>query len=173
MWSFISLVASLIFYPDVLQLLTPICSSQHINMSNINLSISIDKGEPLDWQMYRHTALCLRPTDGEKPMIVHAAGPKGEYVLETKDDYDPATSPMLAKEVHVASTRVPASKIQVAAILHQTPVRNRDPEFDCQKWVGDALQKLVEAGCIEQEECERGIEGMVEVIMEAEDEGEE
>lgn len=141
----------------------------------MNLSITVEKGSPLDYQMYRHTALCLRPTDptntsSSSPMLIQASGPKGEYVLETVDNCDPATNSALAKEVHVATIRAPVSKIQLAALLYQVSVRNGDPEFDCQKWVGDALQKLAEAGCIERDECEKGIEGMVEIIMEAEDE---
>lgn len=103
-------------------------------------------------------------------MIIHAAGPKGDYLLETRVDYDPATSPLLTKEVHVACIKRELSKIQLAAILYQTPIRNKDPELGCQKWVGNALQILVEAGCIEREKYERGIEGMAEVILEAKDE---
>jgi hypothetical protein len=66
-------------------------------------------------------------------MIIHATGPKGEYVLEIKDNYDPTTSTRLAKEVRVGSLRTPMTKAQLAALLYQTPIKNRNREFDCQK----------------------------------------
>lgn len=141
-------------------------------MSEIELSIAVYKGEPLDWQKYRHTALCLRPANANTPMIIHATGPKGEYVLETKDNYDPTRSTRLAKEVRVGSLRTPMTKAQLAALLYQTPIKNRDREFDCQKWVGDALQRLATAGYILQKDCDSGIDRMVEATMEAKDEPE-
>jgi hypothetical protein len=141
-------------------------------MSEIKLSIAVYKEEPLDWQKYRHTALCLRPANGNNPMIIHATGPKGEYVLETKDNYDPTKSTRLAKEVRVGSLRTPMTKAQLAALLYQTPIKNKDREVDSRKWFGDALQRLATAGYILQKDCDSGIDRMVEATMEAKDEPE-
>lgn len=139
---------------------------------NIQLSIAVYVGEPLDYQKYRHTALCLRPDNGASSMIIHAAGPNMAYQLETKDNYDPTKSRHFAKEVVVGMLRTPMTKAQLASIIYQTPVNNESREFNCQTWVGDALQKLATMQYLTQKDCDDGIARMVDATMEAEEEPE-
>jgi hypothetical protein len=98
---------------------------------NINLSIAVYIGDPLDYQKYRHTALCLRPSNGATSMIVHIIGPNMAYVLETRDNYDLSISLKFAKEVSVGSLRTPITKAQLAPLIYQTPINNSSREFNC------------------------------------------
>jgi hypothetical protein len=77
--------------------------------AEFTLSIAVYK-ENRDWQKYRHIALCLRLANGNNPIIIYATGPKGEYVLEIEDNYNPTRSTRLAKEVRVGSLRTPMTK---------------------------------------------------------------
>ncbi|KAH7412156.1 hypothetical protein DE146DRAFT_628146 [Phaeosphaeria sp. MPI-PUGE-AT-0046c] len=142
------------------------------SLPTIALSVVIYIGQPLDYQKYRHTALCLRPNNGGTCMIIHTIGPNKRYVLETKDNYDPTTSRRFAKEASVATLKTPMSKSQLASIIYQTPIDNSSIEFNCQTWVGDALQRLATAGYITQDECDSGIDKMVDAVVEAKHEPE-
>jgi hypothetical protein len=92
--------------------------------------------------------------------------------MEARDHYDPnsSTSLKFAGEVVVARLRRAVTKSEIRSILREgAPTRNRDPEFNCQIWVGDALQVLVNAHLITREERSNGISGMIDVTMEARD----
>jgi hypothetical protein len=154
--------------PAASQLAPSIASS----LPTIDLSIVVFVGEPLDYQKYRHTALCLRPNNGGTSMIIHIIGPNMSYVLQTRDNYDPSTSRNFAKEVSAGTLRTPMAKTQLASLIYQTPIDNSSREFNCQTWVGDALQRLATAGYITQKDCDGGIDRMVEATMEAKEEPE-
>ncbi|KAI4657732.1 uncharacterized protein J4E78_006120 [Alternaria triticimaculans] len=146
------------------------------NVSNslptIALSICVFKGFPLDYQKYRHAGLCLRPDDGGTAMMIHTTGPNTAYELQTKDNFIPSKSLSFAKEVTVGTIRTPMTKARLAALIYETPIDNRNAEFNCLIWVGDALERLAAAGYITKEECTGGIDKMVEATMEAEEEPE-
>ena len=78
-------------------------------------------------------------------------------MLETKNNYDPTTSSRLAKEVSVGRLTTPMTKAQLAGFIYQTPVDNSSYEYNCQTWVGDALQRLATAGYITQDAYDGGI----------------
>ncbi|KAI4926449.1 hypothetical protein J4E85_006742 [Alternaria conjuncta] len=153
----------------------PVSSQPASNVSNslptITLSICVFKGFPLDYQEYRHAGLCFRP-DGGTAMMIHTTGPNTAYELQTKDNFNPSKSLSFAKEVTVGKIRTPMTKARLAALIYQTPIDNRNPEFNCLLWVGDALERLAAAGYITKEECTGGIEKMVDATMEAEEEPE-
>jgi hypothetical protein len=124
------------------------------------------------YQKYHHTALSLWPDNGERSMIVHITGPNRGYQLETRDNYEPTTSRSYAKEVLVGwiSTRI--TKANLARLICQTPIDNSSHDFDCQKWVAAALQRLATARYLTAEECRNGINGMVDATMETTEEPE-
>ncbi len=115
-------------------------------MPTIDLIIAVFVGDPLDYQKYRHTALYIQPDNGGTPMIAHIFGANMSYEFEASDDYDPSTSGNFAKEVSVGTLRTPMTKVQLALLISQTPIDNSSREFNCQTWVGDALQRLATAG---------------------------
>ncbi|KAF2189113.1 hypothetical protein K469DRAFT_564191 [Zopfia rhizophila CBS 207.26] len=134
-----------------------------------DVTIAVFVGEPLDYQKFRHTALCFRPSNNETPMVIHIIGPNMGYQLETKNDYEPSKSRKFAKEVRVGRLRTPMSKAQLASLIYQTPVDNSSQEFNCHLWVGDALKRLAQAGYLTQTDCDTGISGMVDATLEARD----
>jgi len=103
-------------------------------------------------------------------MVLYIVGPNMEYRLETRDNYDPRRSRSIAKEIAVATLRTPMTKAQVAYLIYKTPIDNSSQEFNCQTWVGEALQRLATAGYITQDDCDNGIDGMVKATMEAQEE---
>jgi hypothetical protein len=105
-------------------------------------------------------------------MIIHVTGPNMAYQLQTNDNYDPTKSRKFAKEVPVGNLTTPMTKTQLASILYQTPIDNRSREFNCQTWVGNALQRLATSGYLTRSDCDKGITGMIDATMEAADEPE-
>jgi hypothetical protein len=105
-------------------------------------------------------------------MIVHIVGPNMLYELQARDNYDPSTSRGFVKEVSAGRLRVPMSKNQLASLIGQTPIDNSSHGFNCQIWVGNALQRLATAGYITQRDCDTGVDKMVDATMEAEEEPE-
>lgn len=53
-----------------------------------SITILIFKGEPLDYQRYRHTSLHITFPDNQEPFVTHAVGPPGEYEFQTREPYD-------------------------------------------------------------------------------------
>jgi hypothetical protein len=105
-------------------------------------------------------------------MIIHITGPNRLYELEIRDNYDPSTSVTLAKEVSVGRLTRPLTKAQLASIICQTPIDNTISSFNCQTWVGDALERLATAGYLTQKDCNDGVYRMIDVTMEAREEPE-
>lgn len=75
-----------------------------------------------------------------------------------------------AKEVPVGPLRVPMTRSQIKAFTSSTPLDNSSREFNCQVWVDAALKRLSDEGYLLIEDYSRGVDGMVDATMEAEDE---
>jgi hypothetical protein len=75
----------------------------------------------------------------------------------------------IARVIRVSSLSdtVPVSSIQ--RTVAETPILN-DDDWNSQNWVGDALGRLVEAGYLDKEAQGRGLDEMVDVVLEASDE---
>lgn len=54
--------------------------------------------------------------------------------------------------------------------MEYVAVENGDPEFNCQQWVDYALRTLCHANYLTAEEYDKGVNGMIDATMEAEDE---
>lgn len=141
-------------------------------MAIIHISIIVYKGSPLDYSQYRHTSLWLRFADRTPPLLAHIVGPWGEFVFESRESFEPWESQRYAKIVDVGTLTAAATSAQMVRALQNVPINNRDREFDCQKWVKDALKRFKNAGHLSIESYEKGVDGMVDAIAEAEDEEE-
>lgn len=56
------------------------------------------------------------------------------------------------------------------ATISNTPVADQEGDWNSQNWVGDALGRLVTAGYLGAADKDRGLDDMVDVILEAKDE---
>lgn len=78
----------------------------------------------------------------------------------------------LARVIHVSTlpSSIPISALR--STVSETLIRDGDGDTDWngQNWVGDALGRLVGAGYLDSEARDHGLDAMVDVIMEAEDE---
>ena len=54
--------------------------------------------------------------------------------------------------------------------MSKTPIPVGEADWNSQNWVGDALDRLVAAGHLDRKTRDRGLDEMVDVIMEAGDE---
>ncbi|EOD45705.1 hypothetical protein GTA08_BOTSDO03033 [Neofusicoccum parvum] len=148
-------------------------------VSALVVSILVFKGEPLDYQRHRHTALSFRPlfpedAGGPGALVVHITGPPGELGFQVYDRYDASRDPgrTLVKDVMVGTLRKEASKAEVVQLLAGVPIENWDREFNCQSWVEKGMRKLREIEWVSEEEFEQGLDGMIECILEADEDPE-
>lgn len=102
-------------------------------------------------------------------MIIHVVGPSQGYLYQLRDNYDPTTSAKFAKDVPVGYLTKSMTKAQINTIVSAIPIDNSTQEFNCQLWIGDALQKLVDADCLDNATRTAGINGMVDATLEAKD----
>jgi len=138
--------------------------------THIYVSIAVFKGDPVDYQKYRHTALLFRFNDDSPPLVIHVVGPPMGYQLQVRDNYDPTRSRTFAKEVQAGWLTVPMTKAQLVSLISQNSPDNSNQEFNCQTWVGAVLQRLCDMRYMSQEDGTKGVNGMVDATMEAEDE---
>ncbi|KAK7550715.1 hypothetical protein IWX49DRAFT_370373 [Phyllosticta citricarpa] len=167
-----------------------------------SVSVLVFKGDPVDWQRYRHTALCFRPASSSPsppptpsprcqrrdsssgneesapasppPLIIHAIGAPYEYEIQAIDDYEPRRDPerTLVRDITVGKLRKAVTKEHLISVVSKIPVDNNDSEFNCQTWVEKALKQLSDDDWLTAEEYNNGVDGMVEGIIEAEEEPE-
>ncbi|KAK2806269.1 hypothetical protein FQN51_007310 [Onygenales sp. PD_10] len=125
------------------------------------------KTDGLDYKKSRHTGLLLRKNQEIQGGLVHATNTDGPFRVEADYGYNPLTSNSLAgaAQVGVINKHVDV----VMAIVQHTPVRNDLDEWNCQNWVGDALQRLVGFGWITAEQRMDGIDGMADLLAQAPD----
>jgi hypothetical protein len=69
-----------------------------------SINIPIFKGEPLDYQRYRHTSLYLSFADNQDLFVAHAVGPPGEYEFQIREPYDSTESQSIVRTVKVRNS---------------------------------------------------------------------
>ena len=143
-----------------------------MSSSPASISILVFKGEPLDYQRYRHTSLHISFTDDQDPFVAHAVGPPGEYEFQIREPYDSTESQGIVRTVRVGDLLVSVGRVQMIDVLRAVPVRNWDVEFNCQIWVEATLRRLRDLRLLSSEGYTEGVDGMVDAIAEAEDEEE-
>ena len=138
------------------------------------ITIAVFRGDPLDWAMYRHTAIHIQYADGEENLLhVSGAHPFFQY---TPENANPARIQLkLEALIHVSNPSDAITKSMIQSACAQTPVRNdpRNQDWNCHNWVGEALTGLVAIGCVTEEERSAAITRMVDACLEAEDEPED
>jgi len=136
------------------------------------ISILVFKGEPLDYQRYRHTSLHMSFTDDQARFVAHAVGPPGEYEFQIREPYDATESQGIVRTVTVGNSLASVDRGQMIEVLRAVPVRNWDVEFNCQIWVEAALRRLRVMRLLSSEAYAEGVDGMFDAIADAEDEEE-
>lgn len=84
--------------------------------------IIVHKGDPLDYQKYRHTAIWLVPAEGDSQYYCHVRGAPGEFEYEKRTDYDPRGSRSFAKLIEVGRTKIDATTNEITGQVKTTPV---------------------------------------------------
>lgn len=133
--------------------------------------ITVERGEPLDYIEYRHTALHLIFPDGTE-CLMHVLGAHGIFNFYNHQNCGPSTRPLYEKSIHVVDIPDSTSPLSIRSVISTTPVKNspEDRPWNCQNWVADALSRLVLYGYITKSERENAIDEMVTVCLEAKDE---
>jgi hypothetical protein len=138
--------------------------------SQYRIYIAVHKGDPVDFSKYRHTGLWCVPVDGSSNYYYHVRGSLPDFRFEQLTDFDPTTSKTFTKKVEVGKTKRSLTSDELTEQMVSVDVLNNDAEFNCQQWVDFALRKLCDAGNLTEEQYNSGLNGMIDVMMEAEDE---
>ncbi|KAJ5711042.1 hypothetical protein N7488_005198 [Penicillium malachiteum] len=112
-----------------------------------------------------------------KSSIMEVVGSPGFFTFSERLNLGVPTSASkfesnLARIIPVSKipSSIPSSSIRDT--ISQTTILNGDGnrDWNSQNWVGDALGRMVKAGYLNEDETERGIDEMVDAILEAKDE---
>jgi len=133
--------------------------------------IVVHRGDPMDFQKYRHTGVWFVPVDGGSTYYFHVRGSTGAYEFDMGKDFDPTETKNFAKKIKVGTTRHRLASDDLVRRMEAVPVRNWDNEFNCHAWVDLAVKDMYEAHHLTQEEYEEGLDAMIDATLEAEDEG--
>ncbi|KAK8084780.1 hypothetical protein PG997_006051 [Apiospora hydei] len=134
------------------------------------LSILIFKGKPEDTPAARVTDLYVVANDENNTnSTFRLDGQAGRYrASELWNLAAPRLRPDYRSQIHVAT--LPTSSA-VETTLHDTikgvVVNNEDPSWGCQHWVGDVVTTLQELGMISEDEGDRAIDAMMNIILSA------
>ncbi|KKK26881.1 hypothetical protein ARAM_001224 [Aspergillus rambellii] len=134
------------------------------------LFILIYKGEPLDYTEYRHTALYFQFASQSRS-IMHIIGCQGLFQFSNNVNCDPSTLGNLVQVVPVTDIPTSIGEDSIRETVSRTPIRNGrlDLDWNCQNWVGDALNRLVHRGWITVEQRADAIDKMADACLEAHD----
>ncbi|PYH93062.1 hypothetical protein BO71DRAFT_400053 [Aspergillus ellipticus CBS 707.79] len=137
-------------------------------MSQIFIAVFV--GDPLDYAKKRHTAVYVTFPDGDQSLL-HIVGSHGFFEYKDEVGKDPQASARLATLIHVSTLTKTTSKPDIKAACQRTKIWNElgHRDWNCQNWVGDALDGLVAIGCVTAEERRGAVDKMVEACVEAKD----
>lgn len=134
------------------------------------LSILIFKGRPEDTPAARITDLYVAANDDSNTnSTFRLDGQPGKYRAgELWNLAAPRLRPDYRSQIHVATLPTASA---VDTTLHDTIkgvlVNNEDPSWGCQHWVGDVVTTLQELGMISEDEGDRAIDAMMNIILAA------
>lgn len=137
------------------------------------LSVGVFCGVPVDAYVYRHTGLLIEHLNNDGTLtrrnFIHLTGSAG-FFFQCNESFDrnPAMSRLFAGSVPVAT--IPASGSSDSCLrnaIWSTAINNASYDWNCQTWVGDALNSCVAAGLISSDEAELTIDGMTELVLQA------
>ena len=135
-----------------------------------HLSINIYVGDPLDLQTTRHTGFLIQWSDGDN-LVIHVMGSHEFFELEEIwNGPKPSRRDGCIRSVPVVTWCTSRDeKFKVRNILRDTPINNSERGWNCQNWIGDALQILEARGLISSDAVRKASDEMVDAIMEAKD----
>lgn len=94
------------------------------------------------------------------------------FERDESSNFDPMSSDSFAGSVHVATIQATGSSDnRLRNAIWSTAVNNAEYDWNCQSYVGDALISCSNAGLISRGEVDQAIGGMVDITLEAMDEG--
>ncbi|KAI0198792.1 hypothetical protein F4808DRAFT_472445 [Astrocystis sublimbata] len=138
-----------------------------------SLDVIVFFGDPVDGINYRHTGLLVQSLSWDGSILqrtfLHVTGAHGFFEREERER-DPRNSTLFAGVVPVAT--VPVSGLSYNRLRNEiwaTAVNNAESGWNCQTWVGDALDRCVKAGFFDQDRADDAIDGMTDIIMRAKD----
>ncbi|KAI1189407.1 hypothetical protein F5B17DRAFT_196680 [Nemania serpens] len=139
-----------------------------------SLVIVVFRGDPIDAPEYRHTALLIKQPnqDGASTQhrVIEVIGTAGIYERGEDVVYDPRQSMTFVGSVPVATIPVTGpSDSRLRDVIWSTAIDNEDNSWNCQNWVGDALNLCIGYKLISSEESDRAIDGMVDLVLQAQD----
>lgn len=132
------------------------------------LFILIFKGRPEDTPAARITDLYVVANDDSNTnSTFRLDGQPGKYRAgELWNLAAPRLRPDYRSQIHVATLPTASA---VDTTLHDTikgvVVNNEDPSWGCQHWVGDVVTTLQELGMISEDEGDRAIDAMMNIIL--------
>lgn len=136
------------------------------------LYIVVFRGDPVDLQKTRHTALFISEGSEEKGDLLHVTGAAGVFMFDRKKQSNPAASRNFLKKIPVTPITKSPTKEQMIVKITGTRVNNSTHSWNCQNWVGEALQRVAQEGWISSQTKSSAIDAMADIIVEAEDEEE-
>ncbi len=135
------------------------------------LEVIVFSGSPVDAPQYRHTGLLIQDLAQDnttlKRRFLHVTGSAGVFARE-EDSRNPRKSELFVGAVHLATIRASGSSLRNA--IWSTPVNNADRGWNCQNYVGDALESCAREGLISEEQIDYAIDGMVDLVQQAREE---
>lgn len=148
--------------------------------------VVVFRGDPLDLQQYRHTALLFVPTrDGDEAVAetqiaeesceadtyyCNAVGFQGEFEFQEDINRDPRPEENFIAQLRVGVTKRTISHYWLPSYMRSVPVLNDDYEFNSQSWVQMALERLATDDYLTRDEYDQGVNDMIAETMKAEDE---
>ncbi|KAI0186781.1 hypothetical protein EV127DRAFT_166312 [Xylaria flabelliformis] len=135
------------------------------------LWILIFKGQPQDLQSTRITELYIAFDEDEGTNVTIRI--QGEYPnFRAHEEWNqplPWMRPNFFRRLAVATFMTTGRELdmRVRDAIWATSVNNRESDYSCQIWVGDAVTVLQEANLITAEEGDNALNGMVNYISQA------
>ena len=122
-------------------------------------------GRP-DYQKNRHTALFFEAQDecGHTTYHVKSMERVG-FEVEVRPGYDALRSVNLVGRIKIRELVIEAAELD--RLMRSVPVKPQDGESNCQIWVESALRALRDAGYITEDEWMKGVDGMIDITMQA------
>ncbi|KAJ5709755.1 hypothetical protein N7493_010046 [Penicillium malachiteum] len=109
------------------------------------------------------------PTTMHILCMLNVEGAPGVFEFKPSDGYNPYGSRKLAAMISVAEFPDSVNQWSMRVVIYSTPIRNLDRSWNCQNWVGDALEQLGAAGYLTAVQRESAYHQMIRVVMQARD----